>query len=142
MSNSSDAAARWTRYLSSRAYVPRAPLIQQHFACGKITRLCDCGCQSFDLAIDAGVPLEPLMPGSGRSGCALELSYHVVGGREGQDFVSLSVFVDGRGYLSGLDVDFRANSAPMPDDVVLVEPPFHIHGSLLHMTSNNRWSGP
>jgi hypothetical protein len=30
----------------------------------------------------------------------------------------------------------------MPDHVVLVEPPFHIHGALLGMTSNDRWRGP
>jgi hypothetical protein len=131
MATSADTAARWTRYLASRAYVPRAPLIQQHFARGKIKRLCDCGCQSFDLTIEPDVPLEPLMPRSDRGGCALELSYHVLGGSEAKDFVELRVFVDARGYLSGIDVEFRANSAPMPDHVVLVEPPFHIHGALL-----------
>jgi len=141
MPNSADAAARWTRYLSSRAYVPRAPLIQQHFASGKIKRLCECGCQSFDLAIASDVPLEPLMPASDRGGCALELSYHVVGGNDRQ-FVDIRVFVDARGYLSGIDADFCANSAPMPDQVELIEPPFHIAGSLLGMTSNNRWRGP
>jgi hypothetical protein len=30
----------------------------------------------------------------------------------------------------------------MPDHVELAEPPFHLHGSLLAMTSNNRWRGP
>jgi hypothetical protein len=131
MPNSADAAARWTRYLASRAYVPRAPLLQQHFASGKITRLCDCGCQSFDFTVESSVPLEPLMPASKRGGCALELGYHVLGGAETKDFVELRIFVDARGYLSGIDVEFRANSAPMPDQVVLVEPPFHIHGALL-----------
>jgi hypothetical protein len=142
MPNSADTAARWTRYLVSRAYVPRAPLIQQHFDSGKIKRLCDCGCQSFDLAIEADVPLEPLMPPSERGGCALALSYHVLGRSELGDFVDFRIFVDARGYLSGVDVDFRANSAPMPEQVVLVEPPFHLSGALLGMTSNNRWRGP
>jgi hypothetical protein len=141
MANSADAAARWTRYLASRAYVPRAPLIQQHFDSGKIERLCDCGCQSFDLAIAADVPLELLMPSSDRGGCALELSYHVLGGTD-REFVDLRVFVDTRGYLSGIDADFCGNSAPMPDHVVLVEPPFRVEGSLLAMTSNNRWRVP
>ena len=141
MANTADAAARWTRYLSGCAYVPRAHLIQQHFASGKIKRLCDCGCQSFDLAIASAVPLEPLMPPSERGGCALELSYRVVEGTDRQ-FVDLRVFVDKRGYLFGIDADFCANSAPMPDNVELVEPPFHLGGALLAMTSNNRWRGP
>ncbi len=139
MANTADAAARWARYLSGRAYVPRAHLIQQHFASGKIKRLCDCGCESFDLAIAPDVPLESLMPPSNRGGCALELTYRIVGGTD-REFVDFRVFVDARGYLSGIDVDFCANSAPMPDHVELVEPPFHLHGSLLAMTSNNRSS--
>ena len=142
MSNSPDAAARWTRYLASRSYVPRAPLIQQHFASGKISRLCDCGCQSFDLAIEPDVALEPLMPGSGRGGCALALGYYVLGDPQRRATVDVRVFVDARGYLSGIDVDYCGNSAPMPEHVVLVDPPFHLHGVLLDMTSNKRSSGP
>ena len=130
MPNTADTAARWARYLASCAYIPRAHLIQQHFAGGKITRLCDCGCQSFDLAIQPESALEPLMRPSGRDGCALELDYRVVGRPESIS-VEFQVFVDARGYLSGIDVSYCANSAPMPDDVELVEPPFHIHGSLL-----------
>jgi hypothetical protein len=129
MLNTADTAARWTRYLASRGYVPRAHLIQQHFSSGKISRLCDCGCQSFDLAIAADVPLEPLLPASERGGCALALSFHVAGQPE-RDFVDIRIFVDARGYLSGIDVDYCANSSPMPEDVALIEPPFHIHGAL------------
>jgi hypothetical protein len=130
MPNTPEAAARWTRYLASRAYIPRAHLIQQHFASGKISRLCDCGCQSFDLTVEPDVALEPLMPPSARVGCALELDYHLVEQPE-RASVEIQLFVDRRGYLSGVDVSYCANSAPMPDDVVLVEPPFHIHGALL-----------
>jgi len=131
MANTIDAAARWTCYLASRSYVPRAPLIQQHFASGTISRLCDCGCQSFDLTIPADATLEPLMPASERGGCALELCYYIGVPQDPHNFVCMRVFVDRRGYLAGIDVDYRANSAPMPEKVDLLEPPFHIHGALL-----------
>jgi hypothetical protein len=52
--------------------------------------------------------------------------------------VEINVHVDARGYFAGLDVDYCGNSFPIPSAVVLEEPPFHIDGTLLQMTSNNR----
>jgi hypothetical protein len=144
MSNSVEAAERWTRFLASRAYVPRAPLILQHYASGQITRLCDCGCQSYDIAIADNVVLAPLMPASDRGGCALELDYHLLEPSNPGGTVTLRLFVDRRGYLSGLDADYCSNSSAMPEHVVLVDPPFHAQGAYLNddMTSNQRLERP
>ena len=80
--------------------------------------------------IEPDVALEPLTPASDRRGCALALSYHVLGRPERRETVDFRIFVDARGYLSGIDVDYCSNSKPMPNHVVLVEPPFHLHGAL------------
>jgi hypothetical protein len=45
--------------------------------------------------------------------------------------VELDVFVDAEGYLAGVDVSCNANSEPVPDEALLVEPPYHVHGAAL-----------
>jgi hypothetical protein len=119
-----------------------AHLIQQHFDAGTISRLCDCGCQSFDLAIPTDTVLEPLMPASSHGGCALDLGYYISDATEPRRFVSVMIFVDARGYLSGIDVDHQANSSDMPHQVDVQEPPFHIHGKWLDIPSNQRLERP
>src|SRR5580704_4534195 len=131
MSNSPEAAERWTRFLASRSYIPRAHLIQQHFSSGTLSRLCECGCESFDLKIAEEIVLEPLVPPSGRAGCALELDYYLAETAEPRRTVSFRIFVDARGYLAGIDADFQSNSSAMPEQVQLQEPPFHVNGSWL-----------
>jgi hypothetical protein len=142
MSNSSDAAIRWTRFLASRTYIPRAHLIQQHFDTGRICRLCDCGCQSFDLAIASDVVLEPLVSPFGRGGCALDLEYYTLDATEPRRIVSFRIFADARGYLSGIDAEYQSNSSAMPDHVELQEPPFHIYGKWPDIPSNQRLERP
>jgi hypothetical protein len=142
MSNSPEAAVRWTRFLASRSYIPRAHLIQQHFDSGTISRLCECGCESYDLAIAEDTVLEPLLPSSSRGGCALELGYYVAETTQPDRVVSFRVFVDARGYLSGIDVDCQANSSAMPERVDLKEPPFHIYGKWLDIPSTQRLERP
>jgi len=142
MSNGAEAAVRWTRFLASRAYIPRAHLIQEHFAAGTLSRLCECGCQSFDLAISSDAVIEPLVPPASRGGCALDLGYYVSDVTEPRRTVSILIFVDARGYLSSIEVNHQGNTSAMPERVDLEEPPFHIYGKWLDMPSNQRLERP
>jgi len=131
MANASATAEKWTRFLASRPYVPKAPLILTHFAHGRITRLCDCGCNSYELAVSSDAHLQPLVQPSTRGGCALALAFYTSEEADPRRTVEINVHVDAHGFLAGLDVDYCANSATMPEDPQLLEPPFHLHGQLL-----------
>ena len=67
MMNSDAKARSWLEFLAGEPFVPFGPTLQAHFNAGTITRLCGCGCNSFDLEISQGVTLEPIVP-PGRSG--------------------------------------------------------------------------
>ena len=112
----SEAKARgWVEWLAKEPAVPFGATLQAHFDAGRITHLCDCGCNSFDLEIPPGVALAPLAE-PGRPGKIFEVVYESNGDAE----VAFLIFVDARGYLCSLDVTCgRSNHAPVPDDVRL-----------------------
>lgn len=125
--NDAATARRWTEFLSRRPEIAGREKLLQHFAAGEITRLCDCGCSSYDLKVPADSGLPTLMPPNGRGGCAFSMAFNL---RDRRGTVEFDVFVDGNGYLAGIDVACNANSAPVPDNPQLVEPPFHVYGRL------------
>jgi hypothetical protein len=130
MGNGIEKARHWTQFLASRPYLPTGNVLLAHFNAGSITRFCDCGCNSFELNVPENSNLEPLYPSAKRGGCVLSLAFHVDGTTDGTNTLEIHVHVDACGYLSGLDVDYCANSAPMPEALSVLEPPFHVRGAL------------
>ena len=62
-----------------------------------------------------------------RGGCALSMAFNL-NDRSGS--IEFDVFLEADGYLAGVDVAYNSNSAPVPRDPQLVEPPYHVHGHL------------
>jgi hypothetical protein len=115
MKNSDAQARAWLEFLAREPCVPFGSALQAHFNAGRITRLCACGCNSFDLEIAQGLALEPISA-PGQPGKCFEVVYE--SGAEAE--VAFLVFVDPRGYFSGLDVTCGdGNHASLPDDVQL-----------------------
>lgn len=46
-----------------------------------------------------------------------------------EDSLEILLFVDGLGNLPFIEIDLNGNSAPVPDDVNVVGPPYHVHVS-------------
>jgi hypothetical protein len=129
MSNSIEIATLWTQFVATRPYVPNGTLLLKHYEAGSITRLCECGCQSYDLEINDSAALDPMLALVTTPGRLISLSYWINNDRRG--YLDIDVFVDVRGYLSGIDVSFCANSFPVPDGATPVEPPELIAGRLV-----------
>jgi hypothetical protein len=127
MANSEEHARRWVSFLAKRPEIRNAGLLLEHFQRGQITRLCDCGCQSFELHTAVTDGLEPLVASATHAGCVFSMAFHT---EEAQKTVEFGIFVDPAGYLQGIDVDYCANSFPMPESPTLLEPPFHVHGPI------------
>ncbi len=132
MINGPETAQKWTQFLASRSYVPKSAQLLAQFAHGEITRFCQCGCNSYDIRVAPDVSLEPLMSSVRRSGCALELAFLTAEQSEPKRTVEINLYVDLNGYFAGIDVDYCGNSAPMPENPVLIEPPIFIQGALLN----------
>ena len=99
----------------------------EHFEAGKITRLCDCGCNSYSLSVPKDIGLRPLLPNRAHGGCALSIAFHM-DNRPGS--IELDIFVDEDGYLAGVDIACNSNSEPVPVSPELSDVPYHIHGPL------------
>jgi hypothetical protein len=125
MSNSLARASKWAKFLASRAEFPAGDRLLAAFHAGKVTRLCDCGCNSFDIEVpeDAVAPLAK--PGA-TSGSVFELEFQT---SEEQRTLEFIVLVGANGQLSGIEVDYCANSYPVPEEPILVEPPYHVRSS-------------
>lgn len=121
MTNSENTIQNWIMLLSSHTCVPFGPDLRQHFEAGEISRICDCGCNSFDIQIPECVELEPLVPPNparhgGAAFCEIVLSTKT--GIE----VCCIFFADSRGFLSGVDItNGVSNHAEMPEDVEISE---------------------
>ena len=127
--NSEEKARFWTEFMADRKEFPRATLLLEHFNAGTITRICDCGCNSYDIKVPSDFGLTPLLPAKehGRGGCVLSMAFKL---RGGEDRLEFDVFADAHGNLAGIDVACNANSAPVPDGPQVVEPPYHVYGAL------------
>ena len=127
MKNSAALALKWTEFVASRPEFQCGDLLLRQFSAGQITRLCECGCNSYDIKVRRDTDLPPLTPPSERGGFAFQLEFNI---DEWGKTVGLTLFVDGDGYLAGIDVDHCGNTFPMPEDPQLSEPPFHVSGVL------------
>jgi hypothetical protein len=125
--NSEALARRWTEFIAARHEFKPGRLLLDQFEASRISRLCDCGCNSYELKMLPNANVAKLAPPSERGGMAFQLEFNT---SEAGKTVGFTVFVDREGYLSGIDVDYCGNSYPMPEDPQLVEPPFHQYGAL------------
>lgn len=115
MANSEAKARRWLEFLANEPAVPFGSKLRTHFNAGTIARLCDCGCNSFDVEIAEGVALDPIAE-PGRQGMFFEVVYD----SDAEAEVAFLIFVDLRGYLASIHVTCgEGNHARMPDDVRL-----------------------
>jgi hypothetical protein len=123
MGNSAALAEYWTRFIAARPEFHAGTRLLAQFEAGKIKSLCECGCNSYEFAPsrDSRVPL--MASADGRYGSIFELMFRT---SEPAGSVEFALFVDGEGRLAGLEVDYCANSYPMPGGVSLVEPPYHV----------------
>ena len=125
MSNSLARASKWTHFLASRVEFPAGERLLAAFQAGKVTRLCDCGCNSFDIEIPEGAVAPLAQPGAS-GGSIFELEFQTT---EEQCTLEFIVLVGTNGHLAGIEVDYCANSYPVPDEPILVEPPYHVRES-------------
>jgi hypothetical protein len=126
--NSPEKARLWTEFLATREEITGSERLLMQFNAGTISRICDCGCNSYDIQVPIDSGLEPLLPSKERGGCAFSVAFSL-GNRTGS--IEFDVFVNAGGYLAGIDVSCNGNSEPVPEKPQLAEPPYHVNGPLM-----------
>lgn len=114
----------WTRTLLNRSNYPAPKRLAAQFEAATITRLCECGCNSFDVEIEGAGGLPPLAA-RGVGGMFFEAVFALSDGRQ----IELLLFCDGKGNLASVDVQCQGNTEPVPDSPEIGSEPFHVYSS-------------
>lgn len=125
MANDPTRAAFWKHFLLEKCAYPAPALLRRQLDHAELSEDCACGCNSYKVRIDPA-HAEPLLPpeaeprGTGRI-FVFEANFRM------PDDLSLEVmiFANDRGHLDYVEVDCCFNSYPVPDAVVVEEPPYH-----------------
>jgi hypothetical protein len=126
MPNSNANAAAWVDVLAKRPEIPFSARLKEHFQSAVITRLCDCGCNSFGCSVREPDRLQPL----GISGLKGEF-FEVAFSSDFDEPIDIVFYCDEQGCLSGIDIHFGvSNSGPMPEKVVLGKVLYTMPGSV------------
>lgn len=129
MANTADTATRWVKFIAGQAAFPAGTKLLAAFRAGAITRLCDCGCNAFDFAAPEGADVAPLV-NHGGYGSVCEMSFEVTDAHSSErGSLEFLVFADQRGHFAGIEVDYCGNSFPVPELLLLHEPPYHVRCS-------------
>jgi hypothetical protein len=133
MRNTAEIASKWVDFLANRPEFPAGSRFLAAFKAGRISRLCDCGCNSFDVDVPSDSSVEPLTK-PGRYGAVFEIDFRTTEENATLEFV---VFVGANGHLAGVNVDYCANTFPVPEAPCLIEPPYHVRSSESLQTQGN-----
>lgn len=130
MTNTKETAAKWTAFIADRPEFPAGERLLEALRAGEIIRLCDCGCNAFDLTVPKDSGVKPISK-TGGYGSVFEISFEARG--EGppnnQGSLEFIVFADNQGHLSGIEVDFCGNSYPIPNSLEVASAPYHVRCS-------------
>jgi hypothetical protein len=126
--NSPEKARLWTEFLAARKEIPSGDRLLQHFNAGTISRICDCGCNSYNMKVPMNSGLEPLLPPSERGGCVFSMAFNL---SDRHESIELDLFVDAGGYLACVGVACNMNSESVPEKPQVAEPPYHVHAALM-----------
>jgi len=122
-SNTPERARKWLNYIAGRPEFPRGSRLLSAFSAGEITRLCDCGCNRFDLELPDDTDVEPIATANDRYGAVFQLDVPLRNEPFEMNFI---VFASKRGHLAGIDVDYNGNTLPVPDDPDLLDVPSRV----------------
>jgi hypothetical protein len=127
MKNTYEKAKRWANFIAQRPEFIAGDKLLLQFEAGTVSHLCECGCNSFNLTANPNIKTDPIAPKSERGATVLILEFFTENPEGTVEFI---VYADADGNLDGIDVHFKGNSEPMPENFDLVEPPYQVYGAL------------
>ena len=115
-------AEKWVEFLATRPEFPAGEKLLAAFHAGTISRICECGCNSFDIEIADDCDVIALSK-PGEYGSVFEMEFST---NEENTSLRFFIFTGKNGHLAGIDVEYCGNAYPVPENPVLSEPPFDV----------------
>lgn len=127
MTNCTETATRWARFIAERPEFAAGEALLAQFSAGKVTRLCECGCNSFNLELDSNTKTAPIAPPSEKGQVVFLAEFTTTNPNGSLEFI---LYANAQGNFDGLDVHFNGNTEPIPESFTLSESPYHVYGIL------------
>jgi hypothetical protein len=125
MTNSLEQAKFWQDFILSKCQFPSPAKLRSQFESAEFSEFCDCGCNSFKVDVEKEENVEPIAA-RGRYGTVFEANFQLLNDDKTLEIVLLA---DEDGYLAYVEIDCCANSFPVPDEIEVKEPPYHVYAS-------------
>jgi hypothetical protein len=125
MENGPARAKFWMEFLATKCGYPAPERLRAQLDKAEFTEFCYCGCNSFGVKVTADVlPLfEPKSPSDSGGSGAIFMADFKINDSETLEFI---IFANNSGNLDYIEVDYCANSAPVPETIVVPSLPYNI----------------
>jgi hypothetical protein len=127
--NNQHSAKIWVEFICGKAGFSNPSKLREQFDSASFSEFCDCGCNSFKVSVDKTTGVKPISE-PGEYGAFFESDFYEKG--DNQDpprTLEFVLFSDEEGYLSYVEIDYCANTFPVPESVEVESEPFHIRES-------------
>ena len=126
MNNTPERAEFWKEFICTKCQFPVPDRLRSQFANAKLSEFCDCGCNSFKVSVNANSSVEAISVGGGY-GSVFNVFFRTMDDEHAS--LEIILFADEHGNLAYVEIDYCVNGYPVPCDILVVEPPYHVSAS-------------
>ncbi|MFK8068588.1 MAG: hypothetical protein AB8D52_10100 [Gammaproteobacteria bacterium] len=113
----------WKEFICSKCQFPAPEKLRAQFENAELSEFCDCGCNSFEVKVTSGYPLEPIAT---KNNDVLVFEANFLINNEDKT-IEIMLFVNEEGNLEYVEIDCCANSFPVPEVITIKESPYHLY---------------
>lgn len=122
MNNTPVRAEFWKEFICTKCQFPAPERLRAQFENSDLSEFCECGCNSFKVSIRDSAKVAPIARGAGYRQ-VFEADFKFA---EEDKSLEVILLADGNGNLAYVEIDCCGNSYPIPENVNLLEPPYHV----------------
>jgi hypothetical protein len=116
----------WKAFLVEQSGFPAPERLARQLTVASVTEFCDCGCNSFGTYVPPNAGAPPLCAPMDHAAGIFQ-SYFLL--QPSGKSLELVIHADKLGNLSYVNIDCNANSEPVPDQIQVAGPPYHVYAS-------------
>lgn len=122
MINDLSRAEFWKKFILQKCGFPKHESLAEQFENAELFDFCTCGCNSFAVRIKSDSNIAPLVS-IGRYGLIFEADFYLI---DEDKTLEILLFAGSSGYLEYVEIDCCANGFPVPGEIQVNGPPYHL----------------
>jgi hypothetical protein len=114
----------WKAFLVREAGFPHPQRLASQLAAASFSEFCDCGCNSFAVAVPSQAGIAPICQPGKAYGAFFQSALRLEPSGKSLEVV---LFADETGNLVFVEIDCNGNSEPVPVAIQVAGAPYHMH---------------